>query len=93
MKILRILRIIVRVVIFIILLILAINNMQNVEFNFLGIYMLKLPLIITLAIFMVAGIFIGALFSLMNNLNLKSQLRQLRKQLERQDQTKVDQVI
>ena len=87
MKVMHILRILLRIVLFILLLILALNNMQSVEFNFLGIYTLKLPLIITLAIFTFAGVFIGMLFGLVNSLSLKTQIRQLRKQLA--DETKI----
>ena len=90
MKLMHILRIALWVVLFIILLILAINNMQTVEFNFLGLYTLKLPLIITLAIFTLAGIGIGMFFNLINYLSLKSQLRQLRKQLAVQQSTTTD---
>ena len=91
MNLMRIFRIMLRIILFIILLVLALNNMQSVEFNFLGIYTLKLPLIITLAVFACGGLFIGMLFGLMNNLSLKSQLRQLRKQLEtQQSAAKID---
>lgn len=75
----KIFQIILRVIVFIILLVLAINNMQSVEFNFLGIYTLKLPLIITLAIFALGGLMLGMLFGFMNNLNLKSQINKLKK--------------
>ncbi len=85
MKIVRIIRLLLRIILFVLLLVLAINNMQNVEFNFLGIYTLKLPLIVTLAIFTIGGIFIGMLFGLMNNLSLKSQLNKLKKQIDKQE--------
>jgi uncharacterized integral membrane protein len=69
--------------------------MQSVEFNFLGIYTLKLPLIITLAIFALGGLMLGMLFGFMNNLNLKSQINKLKKQLTKQQEThdKIDQII
>jgi uncharacterized integral membrane protein len=91
----KIFQIILRVIVFIILLVLAINNMQSVEFNFLGIYTLKLPLIITLAIFGLGGLLFGMLFGFMNNLNLKSQINKLKKQLTKQQEThdKIDQII
>lgn len=91
----KIFQIILRVIVFIILLVLAINNMQSVEFNFLGIYTLKLPLIITLAIFALGGLLFGMLFGFMNNLNLKSQINKLKKQLTKQQEThdKIDQII
>ena len=91
----KIFQIILRVIVFIILLVLAINNMQSVEFNFLGIYTLKLPLIITLAIFALGGLMLGMLFGFMNNLNLKSQINKLKKQLTKQQEAhdKIDQTI
>ncbi|HCY39583.1 MAG TPA: hypothetical protein DHV02_06935 [Neisseriales bacterium] len=91
----KIFQIILRVIVFIILLVLAINNMQSVEFNFLGIYTLKLPLIITLAIFALGGLMLGMLFGFMNNLNLKSQINKLKKQLTKQQEAhdKIDQII
>jgi uncharacterized integral membrane protein len=69
--------------------------MQSVEFNFLGIYTLKLPLIITLAIFALGGLMLGMLFGFMNNLNLKSQINKLKKQLTKQQEAhdKIDQII
>ncbi len=81
----RIFKIIIRVIVFIFLLVLAINNMQIVEFNFLGVYTLKLPLIITLAIFAISGIFIGSLIGLISNLSLKKQISNLKKQLKKQN--------
>ena len=91
----KIFQIILRVIVFIILLVLAINNMQSVEFNFLGVYTLKLPLIITLAIFALGGLLFGMLFGFMNNLNLKSQINKLKKQLTKQQEAhdKIDQII
>ena len=91
----KIFQIILRVIVFIILLVLAINNMQSVEFNFLGVYTLKLPLIISLAIFALGGLLFGMLFGFMNNLNLKSQINKLKKQLTKQQEAhdKIDQII
>lgn len=86
MQITRIIRIIFRIAIFILLLILAINNMQTTEFNFLGIYTLKLPLIVTIAIFTFLGVLLGMLFSFGNNLTLKSELKKARKQLTQNQQ-------
>lgn len=91
----KIFQIILRVIVFIVLLVLAINNMQTVAFNFLGIYTLQLPLIITLAIFALGGLLIGILFGLVNNLQLKNQVSRLKKQLAKQQeaQSKMDQII
>lgn len=91
----KILRTILKVIIFIILVVLAINNMQSVEFNFLGIYNAHLPLIIILAIFAGGGFLIGILWGLINNLVIKSQLSNLKKQLANQQNrtTKSDDVI
>ena len=91
----KIFQIVLRVIVFIILLVLAINNMQAVAFNFLGIYTLQLPLIITLAIFALGGLLIGMLFGFVNNLSLKSQISKLKKQLAKQQesQNKIDQII
>ena len=95
MKFLRILRLGLRIILFVLLLILAINNMQNVEVNILGIYSLKLPLIIILAIFTSCGILLGILFSLMSNISLKNQLNKLRRQLDKQEEklNKAEQII
>lgn len=90
MQILKIIRILFRIAIFVLLLILAINNMQTTEFNFLGIYTLRLPLIVTLGIFMFAGVFIGMILNYSNNLSLKSELKKLRKELS-QTQSKQNQ--
>lgn len=89
----KVFKIIIRVVIFVLLLVLAINNMQVVEFNFLGIYTLKLPLIITLAIFGLGGLFIGSIIGLVNNLALKTQIGKLKKQVTKQNITQHDQII
>lgn len=89
----KVFKIIIRVVIFVLLLVLAINNMQVVEFNFLGIYTLKLPLIITLAIFGLGGLFIGSIIGLVNNLALKTQIGKLKKQVTKQSITQHDQII
>ncbi len=86
MQFLRIIRILFRIALFVLLLILAINNMQTTEFNLFGIYTLRLPLIVTLAIFTLAGVFIGMLLSFFNNLALKNDLRKLRKQLPNNQQ-------
>lgn len=91
----KIFQIVLRVIVFIILLVLAINNMQTVAFNFLGIYTLQLPLIITLAIFALGGLLIGMLFGFVNNLSLKNQISKLKKQIAKQQepQNKIDQII
>lgn len=90
----KVFKIIIRVVIFVLLLVLAINNMQVVEFNFLGIYTLKLPLIITLAIFGLGGLFIGSIIGLVNNLALKTQIGKLKKQITKQNTNQQhDQII
>jgi uncharacterized integral membrane protein len=91
----KIFKIIIQVAVFILLLVLAINNMQTVEFNFFSVYVLKLPLIITLAIFAVAGLLIGLLYGFVNNLALKSQVSKLRKQIDKTEEkvSKVDQII
>lgn len=91
----KIFQIVLRVIVFVILLVLAINNMQTVAFNFLGIYTLQLPLIITLAIFALGGLLIGMLFGFVNNLSLKNQINKLKKQLAKQQepQKKIDQII
>ncbi|TXI93910.1 MAG: DUF1049 domain-containing protein [Neisseriales bacterium] len=80
MQIFRALRIIFRVLVFVILLILAINNMQPSEFNFLGIYILRLPLIVTLGIFSFAGVFIGMIFGYSERIKLKNELKKVRKE-------------
>ena len=90
MQVLKIIRILFRIAIFVLLLILAINNMQTTEFNFLGIYTLRLPLIVTLGIFTFAGVFIGMILNYSNNLSLKSELKKLRKELN-QTQSKQSQ--
>ena len=95
MKFLRILRIAIRIILFVLLLVLAINNMQSTEFNFLGIYTLKLPLIIILAIFAFIGVAIGLLFGLVNTFSLKSQISKLEKQINKQENKneKTEQII
>ncbi len=75
MKFLRLIRFILQAILFVLLLVLAINNMQTVEVNFFGMYYLKLPLIITLAIFTLAGFLVGMALSFINNLNHKQQNR------------------
>ncbi|HRG61859.1 MAG: DUF1049 domain-containing protein [Neisseriales bacterium] len=91
----KIFKIIIQVAVFILLLVLAINNMQTVEFNFFSVYVLKLPLIITLAIFAVGGLLIGLLYGFVNNLALKSQISKLKKQIDKTEEkvSKVDQII
>ncbi len=91
----KIFKIILQVIIFVLLLVLAINNMQTVEFNFFSVYILKLPLIITLAIFAIGGLLIGLLYGFVNNLTLKSQISKLKKQIDKTEEkaSKVDQII
>lgn len=91
----KIFKIILQVIIFVLLLVLAINNMQTVEFNFFSVYILKLPLIITLAIFAIGGLLIGLLYGFVNNLSLKSQISKLKKQIDKTEEksSKVDQII
>ena len=91
----RVIRIILRVILFVLLLILAINNMQSVEFNFLGIYTLKLPLIITIAIFTILGLAVGLLLGFINNMGMKSQISKLKKQISKQEEknSELDNVI
>jgi uncharacterized integral membrane protein len=72
MKFLRLIRFILQAILFILLLVLAIDNMQTVEVNFFGIYYLKLPLIITLAIFTAAGFIFGIATSYINKLTTKT---------------------
>ncbi|RTL12185.1 MAG: DUF1049 domain-containing protein [Neisseriaceae bacterium] len=94
-NIMKIFKIILQVIIFVLLLVLAINNMQTVEFNFFSVYILKLPLIITLAIFAIGGLLIGLLYGFVNNLSLKSQISKLKKQIDKTEEksSKVDQII
>ena len=91
----RVIRIILRVILFVLLLILAINNMQSVEFNFLGIYTLKLPLIITIAIFTILGLAVGLVLGFINNMGMKSQISKLKKQISKQEEknSELDNVI
>lgn len=91
----RVVKIVLRVILFVLLLVLAINNMQSVEFNFLGIYTLKLPLIITIAIFTVLGMLVGMLLGFINNVGLKSQISKLKKQIIKQEEknSELDDVI
>jgi uncharacterized integral membrane protein len=69
--------------------------MQSVEFNFLGIYTLKLPLIITIAIFTILGLAVGLLLGFINNLGMKSQISKLKKQIIKQEEkdSELDHVI
>jgi uncharacterized integral membrane protein len=91
----KIFKIVIQIAVFVLLLVLAINNMQTVEFNFFSVYVLKLPLIITLAIFAIGGLLIGLLYGFVNNLALKSQINKLKKQLGKVEEktTKTDQII
>lgn len=88
MKLVRILRFLLYLILFILLLVIAANNMQSVEFNFLGIYVLKFPLIVIVAIFSLSGVLIGMLFGLANNLTLKIQISKLKKQIDNDKQNK-----
>ena len=84
----KIIRLILRIILFVLILVLAINNMQTVEFNLLGIYALKLPLIMLVALFSVLGIIIGVIFNFMSKLELKHEINQLKKQLKKLQQVK-----
>lgn len=91
----RVIKITLQVILFVLLLILAINNMQSVEFNFLGIYTAKLPLIVMLAVFTILGLAVGLLLGFINTLGLKTQISKLKKQLTKQESkhSELDNVI
>ena len=84
----KILRLVLRIILFILVLVLAINNIQTVEFNLLGIYILKLPLIMLTALFLILGVILGILFNFMSKLELKHEIKQLNKQLNKLQQVK-----
>ncbi len=81
-------RLIWRIILFILILVLAMNNFQTVEFNLLGIYALKLPLIILVALFLILGILLGVISSFVSKLELKQEIKQLNKQLNKLQQIK-----
>lgn len=91
----RVIKITLQVILFVLLLILAINNMQSIEFNFLGIYTVKLPLIVMLAVFTILGLAFGLLLGFINSLGLKTQISKLKKQLTKQESkhSELDDVI
>ena len=82
MKFLNILHWILNIAIFVLAIVLVLDNIQSVEFNFFGIYRVKLPLIAMAAIFLSLGIVIGFFISLFQKINLKSQINKLVKENE-----------
>lgn len=74
---------IIRIIVFVLILVLVLNNMQKVQFNFYGIYTWDLPLIILIFAAAIIGVFIGFAIWLVRIIELKSQIRNLKKDLEK----------
>lgn len=74
---------IVRIVLFVLVVVLILNNMGRVQFNFYGIYSWTLPLIVVCLVFLLLGIAIGVVFSILHAVKLKLKLRALQKQLDK----------
>ena len=83
----KILRWIIRIIIFVLILVFVLNNMQKVQFNFYGIYTWDLPLIVPVFAALIIGIFIGFIIWIARLVELKFQLRGLKKELEKKSIT------
>ncbi len=73
----------IKIITFILLLVLVINNIQPVVFKILGLYELKLPLILIVLIFFGIGIIIGRLFGIFHMIELKAKYNNLKKEFEK----------
>jgi uncharacterized integral membrane protein len=81
MRLLKILNWSLRIGLFIIILVLVLDNMQTIDFNLFSIYHIKLPLIVLILIFFVAGVFLGLLFGILRGFASKSDIRKLEKEI------------
>lgn len=94
----KIVRLVVNLLIFILLLVLALDNIQTVTINLYNLYTFQIPLIIAMVIFVILGMIIGILFSLGSNLKLRTQIYNLKRKLEKEqnsstNKSDIDQVI
>lgn len=81
MKFLKIINWVIYIAIFVLALVLVINNIQTAQFNFFGVYYLKLPLIVLALIFLCLGFIVGIILSSFKIMKLKTEVRVLNKQL------------
>jgi lipopolysaccharide assembly protein A len=83
----KLLKLLPKIIIFVLILILVLNNMQRVEFNLYGIYIWNLPLIVIILITFIIGIIIGFSLRIIKLAELKLQIHNLKKDLEKQSST------
>lgn len=82
MKISQVLHWILRIAVFALILLLVLDNMQAVDFNLLGIYQIKLPLIAIILIVFVLGIILGFLFGMLRGFARKSEIKKLENEIK-----------
>lgn len=79
----KLIKLLPKIVIFLLLLVLVLNNMQKVEFNLYGIYIWNLPLIAIILIALILGALIGFSLKIIRLTELKLQIHNLKKDLEK----------
>ena len=79
----------IRIIIFVLLLVILLNNMQEIQFNFYGIYFWHLPLIVFGLIALAIGLVCGLSVGLMRTFKLKSQIRVLQESMNKSGQAQL----
>lgn len=82
MKITNIIIWLLRIIVLIFLIIIAMNNLQLVEFNLLGLIIIKLPLFFSLLLFLVLGFLLGIFYAYFKTVPLKLENYRLTKKLQ-----------
>lgn len=79
----KLLKLLPKIAILLLLLVLVLNNLQKVEFNLYGIYIWNLPLIVIILIALIIGLIIGFSLRVIKLADLKLQVHNLKKDLEK----------
>lgn len=85
----KLIKLLPKLIVLLLILILVLNNMQKVEFNLYGIYIWNLPLIVILLIALILGAIIGFFLRLVKLTQLKLEIHNLKKQLEKHNSADV----
>lgn len=78
----KVIKLILQLALLILLVVLFLNNMQLVEFNFYGIWLWRLPLIMLVALAIILGMIAGFCFRLFKSAEQKLEIHNLKKELD-----------
>ncbi len=82
MKIYKYIKWTIKIIFFILILVLVLDNLQTVKFSIFNVYVLQLPLIVIVLIFLIMGIIFGLLLNFIKIIELKSKVFKLSKNNE-----------